>query len=143
MSIISKQALTRRQIVAGIAATTATLAHPYVARAQASARVVVVGGGFGGASCARALRKADPKLDVALIEPSAIFTSCPLSNEVIAGLRDIAAQQFTYEKIAADGVRVIAQAASAIDPRARTVKLADGSTLAYDRLVLSAGIDLD
>jgi NADPH-dependent 2,4-dienoyl-CoA reductase/sulfur reductase-like enzyme len=142
MSIISKQSLTRRQIVAGVAAA-GTLALPHFARARTSARVVVVGGGFGGASCARALRKADARLDVTLVEPNAIFTSCPFSNEVIAGLRDIAAQQFNYAKIAAEGVRVIAQAASAIDRQAKKVTLADGSALAYDRLVLSPGIDLD
>jgi sulfide dehydrogenase [flavocytochrome c] flavoprotein subunit len=135
-------ALTRRQIVAAIAAA-GVLVHPHLARAQSAARVIVIGGGFGGASCARALRKADPKLDVMLVEPNATFTSCPLSNEVIAGLRDIAAQQFSYDRIAAEGVRVIAQAASAIDPQARKVTLADGSTLAYDRLVLSPGIDFD
>jgi sulfide dehydrogenase [flavocytochrome c] flavoprotein subunit len=139
----AKQPLTRRQVVAGMAAATSLLARPHVARAEASARVVVIGGGFGGASCARALRKADPKLDVTLIEPNTTFTSCPLSNEVIAGLRDIAAQQFTYDKIAAEGVRVIAQAATTIDPQARKVTLTDGSTLSYERLVLSPGIDLD
>jgi sulfide dehydrogenase [flavocytochrome c] flavoprotein subunit len=143
MSIRSKQKLTRRQILAGAAAATAVLALPHVARAQASARVVVIGGGFAGASCARALLKIDPKLAVTLVEPNATFTSCPLSNEVIAGLRDIAAQQFTYDKIAAEGVRVIAQAAMTIDPQARKVTLAEGSALSYDRLVLSPGIDLD
>jgi len=143
MPVDLKYALTRRQVVAAMAAATNLLALPHVARAQSSARVVVIGGGFAGASCARALRKTDPKLDVTLVEPNATFTSCPLSNEVIAGLRDIAAQQFTYDKIAAEGVRVIAQAASAIDPHARKVTLADGSVLAYDRLVLSPGIDLD
>jgi sulfide dehydrogenase [flavocytochrome c] flavoprotein subunit len=143
MSNSSKQPLTRRQVVAGMAATTTLLARPHVARAEASARVVVIGGGFGGASCARALRKANPKLDVTLIEPNRTFTSCPLSNEVIAGLRDIAAQQFTYDKIAAEGVRVIAQAAVAIDAQARKVTLTDGSLLGYERLVLSPGIDLD
>jgi NADPH-dependent 2,4-dienoyl-CoA reductase/sulfur reductase-like enzyme len=143
MSLNSKQTLTRRQVVAGMAATASVFARPQVTRAQASARLIVIGGGFGGASCARALRKADPKLDVTLIEPNATFTSCPLSNEVIAGLRDIAAQQFSYDKIAAEGVRVIAQAASAIDPQARKVTLADGAALTYDRLVLSPGIDLD
>jgi NADPH-dependent 2,4-dienoyl-CoA reductase/sulfur reductase-like enzyme len=105
--------------------------------------VVVIGGGFGGASCARALRRIDPKLEVTLIDPNAVFTACPFSNEVIAGLREIAAQQFSYEKIAAEGVRVIAQAAVAVDPQAHKVTSADGSTLAYDRLVLSPGIDLD
>ena len=143
MSTNSKQVLTRRQAVAAMAATTSLLARPHVLHAQASARVIVIGGGFGGASCARALRKIDPKLDVTLIEPNTTFTSCPLSNEVIAGLRDIAAQQFTYDKIAAEGVRVIAQAATTIDPQARKVTFADGSTLSYERLVLSPGIDLD
>lgn len=138
-----KQALTRRQVVAGMAVTTSAVAYPHVLRAKTAAHVVVIGGGFGGASCARALRKSDPKLEVTLIEPNATFTSCPFSNEVIAGLRDITAQQFTYDKIANDGVRVIAQAATAIDAQGHRITLADGSTLSYDRLVLSPGIDLD
>lgn len=134
--------MTRRNVVRGIAATTATFAFPCPSRAQSAARVVVIGGGFGGAACARALRRIDTKLQVTLVEPNRIFTACPFSNEVIAGLRDIESQQFTYDKIAADGVSVIAQAAVKIDPQARTIGLADGTTLAYDRLVLSPGIDL-
>jgi len=101
----------------------------------------VVGGGFGGAACVRALKRTDTKLQVTLIEPNKVFTSCPFSNEVIAGLREIEAQQFGYEKIAAEGVAVIAQAATKIDPSARSVVLADGTALPYDRLVLSPGID--
>jgi NADPH-dependent 2,4-dienoyl-CoA reductase/sulfur reductase-like enzyme len=143
MSIELKQTLTRRRIVAGMAVSATVVALPHLARAQTAARVVVIGGGFGGASCARALRRIDPKLEVTLIDPNAVFTACPFSNEVIAGLREIAAQQFSYEKIAAEGVRVIAQAAVAVDPQAHKVTSADGSTLAYDRLVLSPGIDLD
>ena len=87
------------------------------------------------------MKRLDPKLQVTLIEPNQRFTACPFSNEVIAGLREIEAQQFGYEKIAAEGVSVIAQAASKIDPAARSVVLADGASLAYDRLVLSPGID--
>ena len=68
--------------------------------------IVVIGGGFGGASCARALRQIDAKLQVTLVEPNRTFTACPFSNEVIAGLRDIEAQQFGYDKIAAEGVTV-------------------------------------
>ena len=64
-----------------------------------------------------------------LIEPNRIFTACPFSNEVIAGLREIEAQQFGYDKIAAEGVTVIAQAATKIDPQARSVALADGTSL--------------
>jgi sulfide dehydrogenase [flavocytochrome c] flavoprotein chain len=134
--------MTRRNVVRGIAAATTTFAFPCPSRAQSAARVVVIGGGFGGAACARALRRIDTKLQVTLVEPNKIFTACPFSNEVIAGLRDIEAQQFTYDKIAADGISVITQAAVKIDPQARTVGLADGTTLAYDRLALSPGIDL-
>jgi NADPH-dependent 2,4-dienoyl-CoA reductase/sulfur reductase-like enzyme len=132
---------TRRDTVRGLAALTASLALPSIARAQSLARVVVIGGGFGGAACARALKRLHPKLQVTLIEPNKSFTACPFSNEVIAGLREIEAQQFGYERIAAEGVSVIAQAASKIDPAARSVVLADGASLAYDRLVLSPGID--
>jgi NADPH-dependent 2,4-dienoyl-CoA reductase/sulfur reductase-like enzyme len=125
-----------------MAAAAALLTTPLIARAQASARVVVVGGGFGGATAARFLRRADPHLDVALVEANPQFTACPFSNEVIAGLRDIAAQRFTYRTIAADGVRVIQAEATAVDPSSRRVTLGDGAVLAYDRLILSPGIDV-
>ncbi|MDB5608470.1 MAG: cytochrome [Bradyrhizobium sp.] len=133
---------TRRDVVRGIAASTASLTLPSPLLAQSAARVVVIGGGFGGASCARALRRIDPKLQVTLIESNRTFTACPFSNEVIAGLREMEAQQFTYDRIVAEGVTVIAQAASKIDPQTRMVGLADGNSLTYDRLVLAPGIDL-
>src|SRR3954449_6401662 len=126
----------------GAAATVAAASFPLPAFAQSAARVVVIGGGFGGASCARALKAIDPKLQVTLVEPNKTFTACPFSNNVIAGLRSIEAQQFGYDKIAASGVTVVAQAATAIDAAARTVGLTDGTTLSYDRLVLSPGVDL-
>jgi sulfide dehydrogenase [flavocytochrome c] flavoprotein chain len=132
---------TRRTVVRGIAATASlTFASPVFA--QAAARIIVIGGGFGGASCARALKRIDPKLQVMLIEPNRVFTACPFSNEVIAGLRELAAQQFSYDRIIAEGVTVIAQAATRIDPQTRTVGLADSTSLTYDRLVLAPGIDL-
>ena len=133
---------TRRNVVRGFAAAAASLALPCPSYARSAARVVVIGGGFGGTSCARALRKVDSRLQVTLVEPNRIFIACPFSNEVIAGLRDIKGQQFGYDKIAADGVTVIAQAATKVDPQARTVGLADGTSLPYDRLVLAPGIDL-
>jgi sulfide dehydrogenase [flavocytochrome c] flavoprotein chain len=134
--------MTRRTVLGGIAATAASLTFPRPSFAQSAARVVVIGGGFGGASSARALRRIDPKLEVTLIEPNRTFTACPFSNEVIAGLRQIELQQFTYDRIIAEGVTVIAQAAVKIDPQTRMVGLADGTSLAYDRLVLAPGIDL-
>jgi sulfide dehydrogenase [flavocytochrome c] flavoprotein chain len=134
--------MTRRNVVRGIAASASAPAFPCPSRAQSAARVIVIGGGFGGASFARAVRRIDSKLQITLIEPNRTFTACPFSNEVISGLREIKAQQFTYDRIAAEGVTVVAQAAAKIDPRARIVVLADGSPLRYDRLVLAPGIDL-
>ena len=134
--------LSRRDVARGIAASVAAAGLPCPLFAQAAARVVVIGGGFGGASCARALRQIDAKLQVTLVEPNRIFTACPFSNEVIAGMRGLSAQQFTYDRIAAEGVTVIHQAAARIDPQARTVTLADGNSVHYDRLVLAPGIDL-
>ena len=98
--------MTRRDVARGIAASAAASVLPCPSFAQATAHIVVIGGGFGGASCARALRRLDPKLQVSLIEPNQTFTACPFSNEVIAGMRELAAQQFTYDKIAAGGVTV-------------------------------------
>jgi NADPH-dependent 2,4-dienoyl-CoA reductase/sulfur reductase-like enzyme len=137
----ARRLMTRRNVIRGIAAA-ASVSFPCPSHAQSAARTVVIGGGFGGASCARTLRRIDPKLQVTLIEPNKVFTACPFSNEVIVGLREIEAQQFGYDKIAADGVTVVAQAAVKIDPHARTVGLADGTSLTYDRLILAPGIDL-
>jgi sulfide dehydrogenase [flavocytochrome c] flavoprotein chain len=133
---------TRRTVVRGIAAATASLAFPHLARGIGAARIVVIGGGFAGTACARALRRSDSKLDVTLVEANRTFTACPLSNEVIAGLREIDAQQFGYDRLAADGINVVLQAAIRIDSVARTATLANEDTLAYDRLVIAPGIDL-
>jgi sulfide dehydrogenase [flavocytochrome c] flavoprotein chain len=131
---------TRRDFARGFAATAASLAFPCPSFAQAAARVVVIGGGFGGASCARVLRQIDPKLQVTLIEPKTFYFACPFSNEAIAGLREFEAQQFTYGRIAAEGVTVVAQTAVKVD--ARVIGLADGTSIPYDRLVLSPGISM-
>jgi NADPH-dependent 2,4-dienoyl-CoA reductase/sulfur reductase-like enzyme len=132
---------TRRDVIRGTAVAAAA-ALPCPSFAQSSARVAVIGGGFGGAACARALRRLDTKLQVTLIEPNKVFTACPFSNEVIAGLRELSTQQFTYDKVAADGIAVAVQAATKVDAQARTIGLTDGTTLSYDRLVLAPGIDM-
>ena len=134
--------MTRRDVARGIAASATVASMPCPALAQGAAHIVVIGGGFGGASSVRGLRQLDPKLQVSLIEPNQTFTACPFSNEVIAGMRELPAQQFTYDKIAASGVTVIQQAAAKVDTQKRAVTLADGNSLGYDRLVLSPGIDL-
>ena len=134
--------LTRRDAARGIAATVAASAMRCPSFAQSAARIAVIGGGFAGASCARALRRLDPGLQVTLIEPNRSFAACPFSNEVIGGLREMEAQLFGYERIAAEGVSVVAQAAVKVDPQARSIGLADGSLVGYDRLVLAPGIDM-
>ncbi|MCJ9733361.1 FAD/NAD(P)-binding oxidoreductase, partial [Bradyrhizobium sp. PRIMUS42] len=133
--------VTRRNAVLGITAVATSLAAPSILHAQSPGRIVVVGGGFGGAACARALKRADARLQVTLIEPNKTFISCPLSNAVIAGLRKMEAQQFGYDKLTAEGIGVVAQAATAIDTQKRSVTTADGTAFGYDRLVLSPGID--
>lgn len=134
--------ISRREFCRAGAAAAATAAFPLPALAQSAPRVVVIGGGFGGASCARALKQIDPKLQVTLVEQSKTFIACPFSNIVIAGLRGLEEQQFGYDKIAAGGVTVTVQPATAVNATARTVGLADGTSLPYDRLVLSPGVDL-
>jgi NADPH-dependent 2,4-dienoyl-CoA reductase/sulfur reductase-like enzyme len=132
--------LTRRRFL-GLAGAAALV--PLPARAQgAGPRVVVVGGGFGGASCARALRQLDPKLAVTLVEASTTFTACPFSNAVIGGLRELSAQQFGYARVAADGITLIQAMATGVDAAGKSVALADGRQLPYDRLVLAPGIDI-
>ncbi|MBR0721355.1 NAD(P)/FAD-dependent oxidoreductase [Bradyrhizobium manausense] len=141
MILMTTRPVTRRTAVLGITAAAATLGRPHVVRAQSTGRIVVVGGGFGGAACARALKRAQADLQVILIEPNAVFTSCPFSNEVIAGLREIEAQQFGHDKLAAEGITVISQAVTTIAPEQRSVLTADGVALPFDRIVLSPGID--
>ena len=132
---------TRRRFLGLAAAALALPLLPRHARAQAVARVVVVGGGFAGATCARFLRRGDPRIDVTLVEANATFTACPFSNTVLAGLREIQDQRFGYQAIRAEGIKLLDAAATAVDPQARQVRLADGALLAYDRLVLAPGID--
>ncbi len=105
-------------------------------------RVVVIGGGFAGATCARMLKRFDPRLSVTLVEENPTFTACPFSNEVIAGLRDLRLQQFNYEQLAEMGVALVLLRAAAVDSQARVVTLADGTRLSYDRLVVAPGIDV-
>src|SRR5690349_15854699 len=130
---------TRRTLLCGAAIAAATaLAAPAVA--QAKPRIVVLGGGFGGATCARMLRRADPRFEVTLVEPNPVFTACPFSNSVITGLRDIAAQRFGYDGLRAEGIAIARDQATAVDPQAQRVNLRGGSVLDYDRLVLAPGI---
>ena len=138
-----RAAKTRRQILHGAASAAAAAGlWPRALRAQAAPRVVIVGGGFAGAACARALRSADTKLAITLVEARPTYTAPPLSNGVLGGVRQLSQQQFGYDKIAAAGIKVAIATATAIDAQARSVTLSTGDTLPYDRLVLAPGIEL-
>ncbi|WP_372618939.1 FCSD flavin-binding domain-containing protein [Falsiroseomonas sp.] len=125
-----------------LVAAAALLGAPAVSRAQGQARLVVVGGGFGGASAARFARLSAPDVAVTLIEPQPRFITCPYGNLVLGGLRDMAAITHGYEGLAARGVRIVQDRAVGIDPVARSVRLGGGTTLGYDRLILSPGVAL-
>lgn len=147
MSRARRPPLTRRDLLKGVALSAsatwlAGCAKQATAPGRTSARVVVVGGGFAGATCARTLRKLDNSLAVTLVEASPTYTACPLSNLVVAGLRPLSAQQFRYAALAAEGITVAADTATNVDPAARQVLLHSGSQLRYDRLVMAPGIAL-
>lgn len=135
--------LTRRHLLKAAGALCLLPVIPAAsARSRASAgRVVVVGGGFGGATAAKYIKRADPAIDVTLIEPKATFYTCPFSNLVLAGERslDQIGHHF-YELQQVYGVKVIQDWATDVDPVAHRVTLATGNRLDYDRLLMSPGV---
>jgi sulfide dehydrogenase [flavocytochrome c] flavoprotein subunit len=131
----------RRALLRSLAAGAVVLSAPAVL-GQASPRVVVVGGGFAGATFARALKREDAALGITLVEAEARYIACPFSNAVIGGLRGIDAQYFDHRGAERDAIAVVRRRAAAVDGEARRVRLDDGTDLAYDRLVLAPGIDL-
>ena len=133
--------LSRRDLLLSLSGVTAFAALPYPAAAQVRARLVVIGGGFGGATAARFLKRAMPSASVTLIEPNTDYYACPFSNLVIAGLRDLSGQRFGYDALKAEGIDIIPDVAVDVDPVARRVSVRSGGTFPYDKLVLSPGID--
>ena len=103
-------------------------------------RVVVVGGGWAGATAARYVRLHDPGIEVVLIEPNRQFVSCPFSNLVLSGVRTLESLTFDYGGLRRQGVKLIHETAAAIDPAARRVRLGEGY-LEYDRLIVAPGVD--
>jgi len=137
----------RQLLVAGGAAVAASMLPGCGGRSSVLAgrnapHVVVIGGGFAGATCAKYLRMWSPGTRVTLIEREPAFVSCPLSNLVLGGSRDIASLTQRYDGLARYGVQRVTDSVTAIDTAARTVRLARGDTLRYDRLVVAPGIDV-
>jgi NADPH-dependent 2,4-dienoyl-CoA reductase/sulfur reductase-like enzyme len=113
-------------------------------RIPEKARVVVIGGGYGGATAAKYVRMlSNYHIDVVLIEPNSAFVSCPISNLVIGGSKTMADITTPYDKLAGKhGVNVVRDHVTNVDPAKKTVTLASGPTIRYDKLVMSPGIDL-
>jgi sulfide dehydrogenase [flavocytochrome c] flavoprotein subunit len=138
--------LTRRDFAMGLGgagfAASATSLFGGFAIAQGAAKVVVIGGGPGGATVANQLKQGDPTLEVTLLEPKKTYTSCFFSNLYLGGFRTFDSITHDYSGLEKLGVRVAHDIATGVDPQKKTVELRGGEALPYDRLVVSPGIDI-
>ncbi len=136
--------LNRRQFNALLATGAATAIAPLPLMGQAKPKVVVIGGGAGGATAARYLAKdGKGEIDVTLIENSKTYTTCFYSNLYFGGFRSFESITHSYDTLASDfGVKVVHGYASEIDRNGKNVKMQDGSSIPYDRVVVAPGIDL-
>jgi NADPH-dependent 2,4-dienoyl-CoA reductase/sulfur reductase-like enzyme len=119
--------------LAGCASTSASKSKPHV---------VVVGAGFGGATCAKYLRQWGPNIDVTLIEPNDKFVSCPLSNWVLAGMKNMDFITHSYDKLSKHGIKMVKDYVTGIDVEKRVVTTKGGAKISYDRLVLAPGVEI-
>jgi NADPH-dependent 2,4-dienoyl-CoA reductase/sulfur reductase-like enzyme len=127
---------------AGAAAAAMGLAGCAGMPGASKARVVVVGGGYGGATAAKYIRLLDPSIEVVLVEPSEAFVSCPISNLVLGGVKTMADITTPYTGLANNhGVRLVRDMATAIDADRKQVRLAKGDPIPFDRVIVSPGID--
>jgi len=136
--------ITRRGFIqtAGVATAIGVAGVPYIALG-ASKKVVVVGGGTGGATAAKYLRMADPSIEVTLIEANKHYYTCYLSNEVLSGDRSMDSIKFGYDGLAKHGVKVVHDVVTVIDAAAKVVKTASGQSFGYDRCVVAPGISFN
>jgi sulfide dehydrogenase [flavocytochrome c] flavoprotein subunit len=141
MSEISRRDFAKLAGVTGIGALASSTWAPF-AIAQGAAKVVIVGGGAGGATVAHYLKKEAPELDVTLIEANPIYSSSFFSNLYLGGFRTLESLNHNYGGLRRLGVKVVHDFATDVDAAKKTVKTRGGRTYAYDRLVLSPGIDV-
>lgn len=137
----------RRQLIQAALASSALPALSACSTMRATpsaAKVVVVGGGFGGATAAKYVRTlSDHSIDVVLVEPNKTFVSCPISNLVVGGVRQLPQITMSYDALRdKHGVTMVHDTVSAVDAAKKTVRLAGGSEIRYDKLILSPGIDM-
>jgi len=138
--------LTRRNFTRLAGASLATLSTPLYAPSvlgQGKPKLVVIGGGPGGGTVARYVQKEGAgAIEVTLVEPQKTFTTCFFSNLYVGGFRTFESITHTYDKVSKEGIKVVHEAAAAIDRDKKEVVLAGGQRLAYDRLVVAPGIDI-
>jgi sulfide dehydrogenase [flavocytochrome c] flavoprotein chain len=136
--------LRRREFLkwAGAVAGTAAIGGCATTRSGPAGRVVVVGGGYGGATAAKYVKMWAPDIEVTLVERDRQFVSCPLSNLVIGGNAQMSDITLGYEGLSKRGVRLVRDDATGVDAAKREVRLASGVTVGYDRLIVSPGVDV-
>jgi sulfide dehydrogenase [flavocytochrome c] flavoprotein subunit len=115
-------------------------AHALPKRLNSAAKVVVVGGGFAGTACALCLRRLNPAIDVTLIDPDDRYVTCPMSNSVLVGLRDLKSITVSRRGLERAGVKYIRDRVSDIDTQSRRARVSGGAVFAYERLVMASGI---
>lgn len=136
--------ISRRDFIklSAVASAAGFVGFPVTSKGAASKRVVVVGGGTGGATAAKYLKMFDPSIEVTLIEPNPHHYTCYFSNEVIGGLRTLDSLKVGYDGLAKRGIKVVQKAATAIDGPGKKVTVDGGETFAFDACVVSPGIEL-
>jgi len=137
--LITMTEFTRRHMFSALAALPLVSSK---ALAKSKARIIIIGGGFGGATAALTLKSLAPQINVTLIEPKPTYWACPFSNLVLSGDRPLSAQSYSYQGLRHRGVTVIQDYAADIDPNRQAVITANGTDLSYDKLILSPGISL-
>jgi len=135
--------MNRRDFVktTGAVAAVSAFGFPHIARAQGK-KVVVVGGGTGGATAAKYIKMADDSIDVTIVEPNKEYYTCYMSNEVLSGERKLESIRHGYDGLKAMGINVVFEKATAIDPEKKVVKTEGGQALAFDRAVVAPGVSM-
>jgi sulfide dehydrogenase [flavocytochrome c] flavoprotein subunit len=128
------------KLTAGVTAM-GMVGFPFISRGAAAKRVVVIGGGAGGAVAAKYIKMGDASIEVTLVEQNPNYYTCFMSNEVIGGERTLDSIKFGYDGLKKQGINFVQSLATAIDPVKKTVTLADGKSIEFDKLVVSPGID--
>jgi len=137
MTLSRREFMKWASVSAGVTAVTGCAATG----GASAGRVVVVGGGYGGATAAKFVKLWAPDIDVTLVEPNQHFISCPISNLVLGGNAQMGDITFSYDGLRQRGINVIRDSAVAIDAAKRQVRLAGGDSLSYDRVIVSPGIE--